>query len=93
MAKKYDQKNIFPNGSYEDVAISDYYSYIPVTLPFKKQDTSGGQKMRFSTIQYQFHTVLMYVRIFSTSYCFLLSKNKVVQNLEFRKIQFYRTYY
>jgi hypothetical protein len=25
--------------------------------------TSGGQKMSFPTIQYQFHTVLMYVRI------------------------------
>jgi hypothetical protein len=30
---------------------------------------------------------------FSISYCFLLSKNTVVQNLVFRKIQFYRTKY
>jgi hypothetical protein len=57
------------------------------------EEASGGQKMSFPTIQYQFHTVLMYVRIFSISYCFLLSKNTVVQNLELRKIQFYRTKY
>jgi hypothetical protein len=36
MAQKYDQNNIFPNGSFDDVVISDYYSYVPVTLPFEK---------------------------------------------------------
>jgi hypothetical protein len=49
--------------------------------------------MRFPTIQYHFHTVLMYVRIFSTSYCIILSQNTVVQNREFGKIQLYRTNY
>jgi hypothetical protein len=59
-----------------------------VTIP-----ASGGQKMSFPTIQYHFHTVLMYVRIFSISYCIILSKNTVVQNREFGKIQLYRTNY
>jgi hypothetical protein len=49
--------------------------------------------MSFPTIQYHFHTVLMYVRIFSISNCIILSKNTVVQNREFGKIQLYRTNY
>jgi hypothetical protein len=49
--------------------------------------------MSFRTIQYHFYTVLLYLRIFSGCYCILLSKNTVVQNLEFRKIQLYRTNY
>jgi hypothetical protein len=50
--------------------------------------------MSFRTIQYHFYTVLLYLCIFSgSSYCILLSKNTVVQNLEFRKIQLYRTNY
>jgi hypothetical protein len=36
LAQKYDQASIFPNGSFYDVVISDYYSYVPVTLPFDK---------------------------------------------------------
>jgi hypothetical protein len=59
--------------------------------PCFSKRTSGGQKMSFPNIQYHFHTVLMYVRIFSISYCILLSKNTVVQNPELRKIQLYRT--
>jgi hypothetical protein len=38
LAKNYDQKTIFPDGSFDDVVISDYYSYVPVTLPFDQQD-------------------------------------------------------
>jgi hypothetical protein len=49
--------------------------------------------MSFPTIQYHFHMVLMYVRIFSISYCIILSKNMVVQNCKFGKIQLYRTNY
>jgi hypothetical protein len=57
----------------------------------EKVCTLGGQKMNFLTIQYHFHMVLMYVRIFSISHCILLSKNMVVQNPKLRKIQLYRT--
>jgi hypothetical protein len=38
IAQKYDQNNIFPTGSFDDVIISDYYSYVPVTLPFEKKE-------------------------------------------------------
>jgi hypothetical protein len=38
LAKQYDTEQIYPAGVYDDVVVSDYYSYISVTLPYEKED-------------------------------------------------------
>jgi hypothetical protein len=52
LAKIYDQKDIFPNGSFDDVVISDYYSYVPVTLLFNQQDKVQYFMVRHLLIKY-----------------------------------------
>jgi hypothetical protein len=37
LAKEYNTKNVFPYGHYNDVVLSDFYSYVPVAVPFQNE--------------------------------------------------------
>jgi hypothetical protein len=52
IAQKYDHNNIFPNGSFDDVVLSDYYSYVSVTVPFEKQEKDHYFMVRRVLIKY-----------------------------------------
>lgn len=52
LAKEYDTKQVFPSGSYHDVVLSDYYCYLPVTMPFHKEDETEYFMVRRVLIKY-----------------------------------------
>jgi hypothetical protein len=52
LAKQYDNDRIYPIGKHDDVVISDYYSYLSVTLPFLTEQPTMNFMVRRVLIRY-----------------------------------------